>query len=52
MGDWDELWLDVRNLTDLKTVMSSRMNYAHSLGVSVSNQIILIVIQIKTAGAL
>ena len=32
MGDWDELWLDVRDLTDLKTVMGSRIDLAHKYG--------------------
>lgn len=32
MGDWDEIWLDVRNLTDLKKIMGKRIDLAYSLG--------------------
>ncbi len=32
MGDWNELWLDVRNLADLKTVMGSRIDLAKQIG--------------------
>ena len=32
MDGWDELWLDIRKLDTLKTLMGSRMDLAHTYG--------------------